>query len=74
MRSPSFERPESVNYDDKPLGHTQVQISANEIIGRQIAPLDRIAVATPEEIKDLRRKAKMLELLYEMSKIARHGF
>ncbi len=59
---------EGVNYDDKPLGHTQVQLSANEIIGRQTHLSVESAVATPEEIKDLRRKAKMLELLYEMSK------
>lgn len=59
---------EGVDYDDRPLGHTQVQISANEIIGRQTHLSIESAVATPEEIKDLRRKAKMLELLYEMSK------
>ena len=59
---------EGVNYDDKPLGHTQVQLSANEIIGRQTHLSIESTVATPEEIKDLRRKAKMLELLYEMSK------
>lgn len=59
---------EGVNYDDKPLGHTQVQISANEIIGRQSHLSIESSVASPEEIKDLRRKAKMLELLYEMSK------
>ncbi len=59
---------EGVSYDDKPLGHTQVQISANEIIGRQTHLSIESAAATPEEIKDLRRKAKMLELLYEMSK------
>ena len=60
--------PEDVNYDDKPLGHTQVQLSANEIIGRQTHLSIESTIATPEEIKDLRRKAKMLELLYEMSK------
>lgn len=59
---------EGVDYDDKPLGHTQVQISANEIIGRQTHLSMESAVASPEEIKDLRRKAKMLALLYEMSK------
>lgn len=59
---------EGVNFDDKPLGHTQVQISANEIIGRQSHLSIETAAATPEEIKDLRRKAKMLELLYEMSR------
>ncbi|MGI8812654.1 MAG: adenylate/guanylate cyclase domain-containing protein [Pyrinomonadaceae bacterium] len=60
--------PAGVNYDDKPLGQTQVQISASEIIGRQSHLSIENPVATAEEIKDLRRKAKMLELLYEMSR------
>lgn len=60
--------PSGVSYDDKPLGQTQVQISANEIIGRQSHLSLESSIATPEEIKDLRRKAKILELLYEMSK------
>ena len=29
------EKAQTVNYDDAPLGHTQVQISVNEIIGRR---------------------------------------
>ena len=62
------EDPETVDYDDKPLGHTQVEISANEIIGRNSHLSIETAVASAEEIKDLRRKAKILELLYEMSK------
>ncbi|HKP68758.1 MAG TPA: adenylate/guanylate cyclase domain-containing protein [Pyrinomonadaceae bacterium] len=65
---PLAEDPETVDYDDKPLGHTQVEISANEIIGRHSHLSIETAVATTEEIKDLRRKAKILELLYEMSK------
>ena len=62
------EKPEVVDFDDKPLGHTQVEISANEIMGRQSHLSMETAVVTPEEIKDLRRKAEILELLYEMSK------
>jgi adenylate cyclase len=62
------EKAQTVNYDDAPLGHTQVQISVNDIIGRRTnLSLDN-AIATPEEIKDLRRKAKILDLLFEMSK------
>lgn len=57
-----------VNYDDSPLGHTQLQISADQIIGRQSHLSLETAYATPEEIKDLRRKAKILELMFEMSK------
>jgi adenylate cyclase len=57
-----------VKYDDSPLGHTQLQISANEIIGPGTKVSMEAPVATPEEIRILRRKAKMLELVYEMSK------
>ena len=59
----------NVNYDDKPLGHTQLLISANEIIGRRSHLSIESPIATPEEIKDLRRKAKVLEMLFEMSKV-----
>lgn len=57
-----------VKYDDAPLGHTQLQISANEIIGHGTKVSMEAPVASPEEIRILRRKAKMLELIYEMSK------
>ena len=63
-----FDKTKSVNFDDLPLGHTQVQMSVNEIIGLRSNMSVESAVATPEEIKDLRRKAKILELLFEMSK------
>ncbi|MDI1243259.1 MAG: adenylate/guanylate cyclase domain-containing protein [bacterium] len=59
---------QGIDYDDKPLGQTQMKISANEIIGRQSHLSIESAVASPDEIKDLRRKARMLELLYEMSR------
>lgn len=65
---PEIERSQNVNFDDSPLGHTQVQISVNEIIGRRSNLSLESATATPEEIKDLRRKAKFLDLLFEMSK------
>lgn len=62
------EIPADVKYDDAPLGHTQVQLSASEIIGRDSNLSMETAAATPEEIKILRRKARMLELLFEMSR------
>ena len=62
------EIPSGVSYDDKPLGHTQLLMSANEIIGSRGNLSIETGSATPEEIKILRRKAKMLDLLYEMSK------
>jgi adenylate cyclase len=66
--TPTVRVPKGVDFDDNPLGQTQMQISANEIIGRQSHISLESAFATAEEIKDLRRKAKTLELLYEMSK------
>src|SRR5262249_49554340 len=56
-----------VKYDDSPLGHTQLKISANEIIAGGPPSSIESPLATPEEIRVLRRKAKMLELVYEMS-------
>ncbi|MCA1625494.1 MAG: FHA domain-containing protein [Acidobacteria bacterium] len=60
--------PTSIKYDDKPLGHTQFLISAAEIIGNRSNLSIGEGIATAEEIKELRRKAKALDLLYEMSK------
>lgn len=58
----------SVTFDDLPMGHTQVKLTVDEIIGRRSNISLESAVATPEEVKDLRRKAKILDLLYEMTK------
>ncbi len=74
-KQPSRELPEvaakevqtSVTYEDQPLGHTQVVMSAKDIMGQKPLFADD-APATAEEIKILRRKAQILEMLYEMSK------
>jgi adenylate cyclase len=57
-----------LKYDDNPLGHTQLLISASEIIGKHSNISIETNHATPEEIKELRRKAQILDLLYELSK------
>ena len=67
-RDAGVDTPPTINYDDAPMGHTQVQISVTDIIGRKSDFTIETTVATPEEIKDLRRKAKILDLLFEMSK------
>jgi adenylate cyclase len=59
---------EAVNFEDQPLGQTQLLISASEIIGKRSKLSIETNLASPEEIKELRRKAQVLELLYEMSK------
>lgn len=66
--SAAVDIPIGIKFDDAPLGHTMMQMSAKEIIGRQSHLSMEATPATAEEIKDLRRKARMLELLYEMSK------
>ena len=66
--------PKGLDFDDNPLGQTQMKLSANEIIGSQTRTSMESPTASPEEIKDLRRKAKSLELLYEMSRTLRTVF
>jgi adenylate cyclase len=60
--------PTGVNFDDQPLGHTQLLISANEIISKHSNLSLEAEFVSPAEIKELRRKAQILEMLYEMSK------
>jgi adenylate cyclase len=56
-------------FEDKPLGHTQLLVSANDVIRAALASRAAPAAAAPSaELEELRRKAKILALLYEMSK------
>lgn len=57
-----------VKYNDQPLGHTQMLMSAQEIIGKRSNFSTASGIVTAEEIKELRRKAQVLDLLYEMSR------
>ena len=66
-------REPEMHFEDKPLGNTQLLVSANDVIRAALAsrstPPAAAAVAAPSaELEDLRRKAKILALLYEMSK------
>jgi adenylate cyclase len=65
------ERAPDVKYDDKPLGHTQLLISANEVMATVLRSKPSASVSLPtrdKEIEELRRKADILAVLYEMSK------
>jgi adenylate cyclase len=64
-------------FEDKPLGHTQLLVSANDVIraalgARPASPVtaerNAAAAAQNAELEDLRGKARILALLYEMSK------
>ena len=62
-------------FEDKPLGHTQLLVSANDVIRAALgartaspATAERAAAAQNAELEELRGKARILALLYDMSK------
>lgn len=77
FEQPVEERTSDVKYDDRPLGHTQLLISANDVMNtvfrakaEETAPTPS-PVQTPQRDKmldTLQRKANILTALYEMSK------
>jgi adenylate cyclase len=66
------ERTTEVRYDDKPLGHTQLLISANDVMSTVLhAKPEEGGAASPAKdkvLEALQRKANILTALYEMSK------
>ncbi len=67
------EQEPEVRYDNKRLGHTQLLVSANDVIraALQVKPTAAATAAAPspnQELESLRRKADILGLLYEMSR------
>lgn len=70
FEQPVEERTTDVRYDDKPLGHTQLLISANDVMSTVLRSKDEV-VASPQRdkvLEALQRKANILSALYEMSK------
>src|ERR1700704_69671 len=68
------ERTTDVRYDDKPLGHTQLVVSANDVMQTVLGSKTEgvtTAPSTPARdkvLESLQRKANILSALYEMSK------
>jgi adenylate cyclase len=69
------ERTTDVRYDDKPLGHTQLVVSANDVMETVLhsKPSEGVATSATSPARDkvleaLQRKANILSALYEMSK------
>ncbi len=73
------ERTTEVRYDDKPLGHTQLLISANDVMNSVLQSKSDEVISTPTQnviaspsrdkvLEALQRKANILTALYEMSK------
>jgi adenylate cyclase len=69
------ERTTDVRYDDKPLGHTQLVVSANDVMQTVLhsKATEGLATSATSPARDkvleaLQRKANILSALYEMSK------
>jgi adenylate cyclase len=62
------ERTTDMRYDDKPLGHTQLLISANDVMSTVLRSKTTAAPSRDKEIEALQRKADILAAMYEMSK------
>jgi adenylate cyclase len=63
------ERTTDMRYDDKPLGHTQLLISANDVMSTVLrSKATTAAPSRDKEIEALQRKADILAAMYEMSK------
>lgn len=66
---PAEERTTDVRYDDKPLGHTQLLISANDVMSTVLRSKDEVSASPQRDkvLEALQRKANILSALYEMS-------
>lgn len=69
------ERTTDVRYDDKPLGHTQLVVSANDVMQTMLhskagegLTTSATSPAKDKVLEALQRKANILSALYEMSK------
>lgn len=70
FEQPVEERTTDVRYDDKPLGHTQLLISANDVMSTVLRSKDEVTASPQRDkvLESLQRKANILTALYEMSK------
>ena len=70
FEQPAEERTTDVRYDDKPLGHTQLLISANDVMSTVLRSKEEVPPSAQRDkvLEALQRKANILSALYEMSK------
>ena len=77
FEQPKEERTADLSYDDKPLGHTQLLMSAKDVLTTVLRQADSGATSgAPRDkvLESLQRKANILSELYEMSKALGAGF
>ena len=75
FEQPVEEKTSDVRYDDRPLGHTQLLISANDVMNTVLRSKAEEVAKSPSPVPQrdkmldtLQRKANILSALYEMSK------
>jgi adenylate cyclase len=78
FEQPREERTADLSYDDKPLGHTQLLMSAKDVLTTVLRQADSgtSGAGAPRDkvLESLQRKANILSELYEMSKALGSGF
>lgn len=78
FEQPQEERTADLSYDDKPLGHTQLLMSAKDVLSTVLRQSESAVTAAgaPRDkvLESLQRKANILSELYEMSKALGSGF
>jgi adenylate cyclase len=77
FEQPKEERTADLSFDDKPLGHTQLLMSAKDVLTtvlRQTDPTASSGAPRDKVLESLQRKANILSELYEMSKALGSGF
>ncbi len=79
FEQPKEERTADLSFDDKPLGHTQLLMSAKDVLTTVLRQAESGPTSLPGAPRDkvlesLQRKANILSELYEMSKALGSGF
>lgn len=78
FEQPREERTADLSYDDKPLGHTQLLMSAKDVLTTVLRQGEQVTVSGAQRgdkvLESLQRKANILSELYEMSKALGSGF
>src|ERR1044071_4240730 len=80
FEQPKEERTADLSFDDKPLGHTQLLMSAKDVLQTVLRQSDpsvsggTVAPTGDKVLESLQRKANILSEIYEMSKALGAGF
>ena len=74
FEQPREERTADLSFDDKPLGHTQLLMSAKDVLTTVLRQAQPAGAPRDKVLESLQRKANILSEIYEMSKALGSGF